>query len=77
MDDAEFSAFRQDAKEFLEFCQDTHVRRPLSESALAVWIVHLTNAGASESEIERKIRSVETLFEHIGIRPPTPAEAPS
>lgn len=62
-------AYRADTKAFLEYCQEHHLRAPLSQSALEGWLAHLDRAGISEDERHRVRRSVETLFRHIGVLP--------
>lgn len=68
-DSEEYAIYRADARAFLEFCQDNHVRAPLSERALTIWLIHLTLSDVHCSEIERKQTALETLFRHIGILP--------
>lgn len=65
------AAYRQDAQEFLEFCQDTHLRFPLSKEGLETWIAHLSAMGFPSSDISAKRASVETLFRHVGVLPDT------
>lgn len=65
--------YRDDTRDYLEFCQETRVGAPLSVRCLNLWLDHLAKSQLSEEERARKRSSVEILFRHMGLLPESDA----